>query len=63
VCGGFTTQSYRINFTTSQENVEQTSVFVKYMIMESDRPFLSRLITYIGNMNLDLLSRKEVFFL
>jgi len=62
VGGGFTTQSYRINFTTSQENIEQTSVFVKYMIMESDRPFLIRLFAYLTKMNLDLLSRKEVFF-
>jgi len=62
VTGGFTTESYRINFTTSQENVEQTSVFLKYMIMESDRPLISRLISFFANLPLELLSRKEAFF-
>jgi hypothetical protein len=62
VSGGFTTQSYRINFTTSQENVQQTSVFLKYIILENDRPFFSRLISYIAKLNLESMSQREVFF-
>jgi hypothetical protein len=61
VGGGFTTQSYRINYT-SEGNVGETSVFVKYLIREKDESFMMRLIGLISNLNVEPLSRKEVFF-
>jgi len=63
VGGGFTTQSYRINYTSSsEENIGESSVFVKYMISEQDMPFISRLISAIANISLEAFSRKEAFF-
>jgi len=62
VGGGFSTQSYRITFTTSQKNVDQTSLFVKYIILENDRPFFARVLAYLVNMSFEMFSKKEVFF-
>jgi len=60
VGGGFTTQSYRINYTSSSS--EEKSVFIKYMIPEKDMPFISRLISVLSNIIIEPLSRKEAFF-
>jgi hypothetical protein len=60
--GGFTTQSYRINYTSSEENIGESSVFVKYMIPEKDMPFFSRLLNVLSNIVIEPLSRKEAFF-
>jgi hypothetical protein len=62
VGGGFTTQSCRINYTSSEENIGESSVFVKYMIPDKDMPFITRLITVLANLIIEPLSRKEAFF-
>lgn len=60
VGGGMSTQAYRINYTT-EEKVEN-SVFVKYIVMESDRPFWQRIMMQLSGLSLDLAGRKETFF-
>jgi hypothetical protein len=61
--GGITTQGYRLNLHSPQENIHPTSMFVKYMIRENSEPLFITLGGYISDMILENFCRKEVFFL
>jgi len=61
VVGGLSTQTYRINYTREDE-IGQSSVFVKYIIKEKDEPFIVRVFTAFSNLTLEAGSRKEAFF-